>query len=359
VPDYVKILLDILHPAHIHVLRAFREDMIARGHEVHVVARDKDLTLELLERYGITADIISQQKSGRVGLLVEWLQRNVKLWRIARRVKPDVLLGLMGASIAPVGKIMRIPTVVLYNAENATQTNRVVYPLASVVVTSDSYEGPVNGNHVTHSGYHETAYLHPNRFTADPNVLRNCGIEPGTWFALVRFVSWMASHDVGEEGFTQRGKIELVRRLSEHGAVYVSSEGPLPPELEKYRLRVPSQDVHHVMAFANIMVGESATMASEAAVLGVPALYIADTSRGYINEQDQRYGMVRQAAPADLAAITAGMTELLALTKDEVSARHRRMMSDKIDTTSWLIDFVEARGWEKTWPSAVKPASNS
>ena len=35
-------------------------------------------------------------------------------------------------------------------------------------------------------------------------------------------------------------------------------------------------------------------MCSEASVLGVPSIYCARVSRGYIQEQDRRYGLVRQ-----------------------------------------------------------------
>ena len=42
-----------------------------------------------------------------------------------------------------------------------------------------------------------------------------------------------------------------------------------------------------------MIVGESATMSSEAAVLGVPAVMIATTGRGYTDDQERRYELVR------------------------------------------------------------------
>ena len=95
-----------------------------------------------------------------------------------REVHPDVLTGIMGPSIAVAGKLSRTPAVVFYDTEFASQTNRVVYPLAYSVCTPDCYQGAVPGRHVTYAGYHELAYLHPNRFLPDPARLAAFDVRP-------------------------------------------------------------------------------------------------------------------------------------------------------------------------------------
>jgi predicted glycosyltransferase len=70
--------------------------------------------------------------------------------------------------------------------------------------------------------------------------------------------------------------------------VFISSESRLPEELSPYNLPISVDKMHHLMAFANLYIGESATMASECAVLGVPAIFIATTGRGYTTEQEQK-----------------------------------------------------------------------
>ena len=79
-------------------------------------------------------------------------------------------------------------------------------------------------------------------------------------------------HDYQEEGFDLKHKLKLIQMLSEHGKVLISSESPLPSLLREYQSTIPVNEIHHVMAFASLVIGESATMASEAAVLGVPAV---------------------------------------------------------------------------------------
>src|SRR6185295_14985296 len=164
---------------------------------------------------------------------------------------------------------------------------------ADYVCTPECYQGSVRGHHIRYPGYHELAYLHPNRFTPDPEVVRRAGIDPTARYAIVRFVAYKASHDIGTSGLTDQQKIRFVRALAEHGTVYVSSESPLPAELEPNRLSAPVSDIHHIIAHARLLAGESATMASEAAVLGVPAVYISPFGRGYTDDEEARYGLVR------------------------------------------------------------------
>ena len=169
-----------------HFFRNFIIEMKKRGHTVVVTCREKDVVLNLLNEYKINYILISRLKGGKIGLLKELIFRTSKLFSVAKRFKPDVMVGVMGASITLVGKLLKIPAIVFYNNENATLTNWYAYPLASAVVTSSSYSAPVNGKHITYAGYHELAYLHPKRWKAHPVKLK----KP---YILVRFVSFQAS----------------------------------------------------------------------------------------------------------------------------------------------------------------------
>ncbi len=66
------------------------------------------------------------------------------------------------------------------------------------------------------------------------------------------------------------------------------------------------------MAHAQLVVGESATMSSEAAVLGVPAVFIATTGRGYTDDEERRYGLVRHFTEDQYDEAVATVEELLA-----------------------------------------------
>jgi len=341
----MRILIDLLHPAHVHVFRNFIATVEARGDVVLVVARDKDVTLDLLAAYGLESIVISRQSAGIAGLTTEWALRTGRLVGIARKFKPDVMTGIMGVSIAPAGRLLRVPSVVFYDTEFASMTNRVVYPLATHVVTPDCYAEPVNGDHIVYPSYHELAYLHPSRFAPDANVVSEQGVDPEVPFSLVRFVSWEASHDRHEIALTPGQKRALVDRLSGHGRVLITSEADLPPDLASLAYRGSTAAIHHVIGCASLVAGESATMAAEAAVLGTPALYIARTSRGYVDELAGRYGLVHAFTPAEFNhAIERAETLFAETAQAEAADARRRLLDEKIDLTAWMVDFFERFG---------------
>ncbi|NQT93931.1 MAG: DUF354 domain-containing protein [Lentisphaerae bacterium] len=339
----MKVLVEILHPAHVHFFRHAIRTWLDRGDDVLVLSREKECANDLLEAFGIPYTSISSLPRTQAGLLLEMLRRDWRMARACARFKPDVLVGIMGVTIAQVGRLTGRPAIVFYDTENAALTNRFVYPLASAVCTPACYQGKVHGNHVTYPGYHELAYLHPNRFSPDPAVLRKAGLTPGEDYFMLRLVSWQASHDVGENGLTVSFVRRLVEMLAPHGRVLISSEGALPHDLEPHAFRPDATDMHHVLAFAKMLVGESATMASEAAVLGVPALFISDTGRGYTDEEEREYGLVFNFKRNETSGIESRITDLLSLPdlRQEFGRRRQRLLDEKVDTTGWIIDYVD------------------
>jgi uncharacterized protein len=340
----MRILVEVLHPAHVHVFRNAIGVWQKRGDEVLVLSRKKEVANELLAAYGIPFESISELKPGKLSLLTEMVVRDVRMLKSAQRFKPDVLVGVMGVTIVQVGLLLGRPAVVFYDTENAKLTNGFVYPLAHSVCTPDCYEAPVRGRHVVYPSYHELAYLHPNRFTPDPEVVRRFGVDPSQPFFLVRFVSWQASHDVGEQGFDLAMKQRLIQTLSQYGRVLISSEAELPSELESLRFRAPPEQLHHFIAFAKMLVGESATMASEAAVLGVPAFYIADTGRGYTNDEEKRFGLVFNYKRREAEAALQKVEELLRDPElgSKMRAARERLLAERIDLTGWMVNYIDS-----------------
>jgi len=195
---------------------------------------------------------------------------------------------------------------------------------------------------VTYPSYHELAYLHPDHFQPDPNTVKALGLDPQSGYFIVRFVSWQASHDVGETGLGLNFKKEIVDRLSKHGQVLITSEGALPADLEHLRFQLPVENMHNVMALARMVVGESATMASEAAVLGVPALFISDTGRGYTDDEE-RLGLVFNFTTQQQKQVLTKLDELLAMPdlQAEFLRRREQMLATKINTTNWIIEYID------------------
>jgi predicted glycosyltransferase len=187
------------------------------------------------------------------------------------------------------------------------------------------------------------AYLHPNRFTPDPSKLAIEGLNPGDPFTFVRLVSWGSHHDVHDFGV--KNIHEVVRRLERYGRVLISSESPLPDDLKQYERKGRSSDVHHIMAFARLLFGESATMASESAQLGIPAIFLSTSSRGYTDEEERRYQMVfnfnGERAIEGQALDCAESILADPAYETTFRERHQRMMGEQIDVSAFIVDQVE------------------
>ncbi len=345
----MKIIIDILHPAHVHFFKNFILDMQQDGHEILVTTRSKDITTNLLDQYKIPYTKISDSKIGLVGMATELISRTRKFIKIAKEFKPDVLMGEHGTTIAIAGKLLKVPSLVYWDTEVAKLVNTITYPLATTVYTPTSYTGKVHGHHVTYKGYQKLAYLHPNQFTPNKDILKKYNItqekDQKNGFVLIRFVAFKYNHDKDCIGI--KNKIDFVQEIAKHQKVYISSESPLPEELKPYELKIDVTDIFDIMSQASLYIGESPTMATEAALLGVPSVYISNSPRGYITELHEKYKLVIWAQTE-----RDGLKESINILTNKESKttwqkRKETMLKDMIDVTEWMKETVKNKDWKK------------
>lgn len=340
----MRILIEIGHPAHVHFFRHAINIWKSEGHKLLVVSRDKEITNYLLNAYRIDSISISKAGHGAVSLFKEMFFRDFRLWQLARRFKPDIMTSIGGTWISQVSKLIKKPAIVFYDTENASLSNAITYPLVAALCTPKCYqsETTLGVRHLRYPGYHELAYLHPHRFQPHLKVLSDFRLGPSDRYFIVRFVSWGAGHDLHQKGMSFQEKKRLIDILSDHGKVFITSENVLPPALEKYSSPIPPEHIHHVMAYATMVVGESATMASEAAALAVPAIFVSDTSRGYVSEQEHHYGLVYHFTNKQTDEALKKIDDLLSRSDlcEEWQKKRKKMLDDCIDVTGFVVDFI-------------------
>jgi len=319
-----------------------------RGHSVTITSRDKDVTLYLLDRTGFPHINLGRSGTTPLGLVRELPVRIAKLISVVRRERPAVMTAIAGTFIAPAGRITRTPAATFYDTEHAGVSNAIAYPLSHHLFLPSCYRKTVKFRHVTYNGYHELAYLHPDYFTPDPGVLGQLGVREGEKYVIMRFVSWTAGHDIGHRGLSPGMKRAAVEAFSRRARVFITTEGELPLDMASYRINIPPERMHDALSYAELYYGESATMASECAVLGTPAVYLDNVGRGYTDEQERVYGAVFNytCSPGDYKKSVLTGVELL--TDDTAKAAWRdkrnRIIRDKIDVTRFVADAVETAG---------------
>ncbi len=339
----MRILVDITHPMHVHFFHYAIDRWRAAGHEVWITSRNKDVTLALLDEFALThTQIGTHARRGIAGLGIELVERAWGLGSVVRHFRPHVAAAEAGTFIVYGCLPYRVPVVVFSDTEHANVSNTITYPLAKAVITPRAYQKSVGTKHIRYNGYQQLAYTHPNVFTPNPDVLAAEGLAPDESFSIVRLVSWQASHDAGDYGV--KNLRDIIETLSVYGRVILSSENALPPDLQQHALRGPRKHMLHLQAFAKLFFGESATMASECAMLGTPAIFLSTSRRGYIDELQDRYDMVYSFNDPQ-----SGQQEALAKARkllDNPSTRtlwqtkRECMLAELIDVTEYITKIV-------------------
>ena len=336
-------MIDIGHPAHVHLFKNSIQILKNKGHNIMVTSRDKDVTIDLLNNYNIEHTVLTRMRGGKIGLMMEWFIRDLKLFIVAKRFKPDILIGMTNPSVAHVSRILGKKAIIFNDTEHATFAQAITHPFADVICTPSCFNKDIGRKQVRYNGYHELAYLHPNYFTPNPAVLDEIGLTEDDTFIILRFVSWNASHDGGHSGI--QNKVELVQKLEKYGRVLITSEGNLGDGLKKYKIKVSPEKMHDLLYYASLYVGEGATMAAECAVLGTHAIYTNTLRLGYTDEEEEKYDMVYNFSDEKTMGQKAFDKALELMENDNLrrdgKLKREKLLKDKIDVTAFMVELIE------------------
>lgn len=340
----MNILIDIGHPGHVHLFRPFANQMIEKGHKILLTCREKEFEIELLEAAKFNYKSFGRKFSSITGKVFGLFKFDTQEFIEALKFKPDILLSHGSIYAAHAAFLIGKPHISFEDTFNYEQL-RLYKPFTSTILTSDYPHPSVGKRNIQYSGYHELAYLHPNRFSPEQKAMEYLNLSVHDRFVIMRFVAWNATHDKGHKGLSIEAKRKAIKEFEKYAQVFISSESELPDDLKQYSLKIPAQIIHHVMYHADLIYGESATMITEGAVLGVPGIYLDNAGRLYTEELEKKYDLVYNFTESDedqLKSIEKGV----ALLKNpdlklDWKTKRRKMLDNKIDVTAFLVWFVE------------------
>lgn len=341
----MRILIDIGHPAHVHLFRNLAVELQKRGHIVYYSIRDISIVKHLMDAYSMNYYNLGQKRKSLLGKAFAVIVQDYKLYRFIKNKRID--LGISsGISLPHISKITNMKSFTFDDDDDNVEPLFVKYghPFSDIIVTPDVITRKAK-RVLNYMGTHELAYLHPNVFVPDRTVLEKVGIKESEHFFIMRFVAFHGHHDVGQYGLTLPQKKRLIELLQPYGRVLITSESKIEPDLERYRVPVLPEDIHSLMAYATLLIGDSQTMISEAAILGVPALK-CNTFAGKLsvpNELESKYGLCYAYHPKDFDKFYAHLQSLLQKKdlKQEWLRKRERLLSDKINVTAFWIWFIE------------------
>ena len=341
----MNILIDINHPAHVHLYRNVYKMLVEKGHKVLVVVKEIPSAMKLLDLYGIPYVNIGKKDDSIMRKGMDQLVYDKRLLKIVREHHTDIGLG-SSINIPHVSKMNRMKSIILDDDDDGAEPLFVKFghPFADTILSPvDTPRRSKKKIYVY--AYHELAYLHPNRFQPDSSVLQEAGVIQGEPYFILRFNAFKAHHDVGVVGLTIENKRRLVEYLKTKGKVFITTERDIDDEFKPYQLKVSPEKAHSLMYYATMLIGDSQTMTSEAAVLGVPAIR-CNTFVGrihYLEEEEHKYDLTYGFHPEQSEAMFQKIEELLSMPnlKEEWQIRRQKMLSEKIDYAQFLTWFIE------------------
>jgi len=345
----MNILIFLGHPAHFHLFRFTIQKLKEKSHRITIVIKSKDVLEELLEEEKLHyLNIFSRERSNnKLDIVFSLLKRDKELLKIVKKEKPVLMIGT-SSEIARVGKLKKIPSVILNedDAEAVMHFARFSYPFTNVILSPSCCDnGKWKRKSFFYNGYHELAYLHPNYFNPDIKKIKDLISNPDEKYFIIRLAKLTAHHDKDKRGIDKYITMKLVKKLSQVGKVYITSERELEPEFESYRITIDPILIHQAMAFATLYIGDSQTMAAEAAVLGVPSIRFNDFvgKLGYLEELEHKYGLTFGIKTSEPEKLFNKIDELLSMPnlKEEWQKRRQKMLADKIDVTAFMVWFIE------------------
>ena len=347
----MNVLIQLSHPAHFHLYKIVAKNLMEDGHKVFILIKTKDILEDLLKQSGLPYYNILREahRKSKLGVFWDMIVRDLRMLRFVRKNKIDLLTGST-PEVAQVGWLTH-----KFRVNTGEDDMRVVPlfqkmagPFIQTMLSPEVCDNwKIEAKSVKYASYHELAYLHPNHFAANRNVVEKY-FPANTPYFIIRFSSLNAHHDKGIKGINTEIAQKLIDILKPHGRIYITSERELEPQFEPYRIPIKTLDMHHVMAFSTLYIGDSQTMAAEAGVLGVPFVRFNDfVGRiGYLNELEDVYHLGFGIKASDDGAADKMykiVEELLSMPnlKEEWQTRRQKMLSEKIDYAQFLTWFIE------------------
>lgn len=343
-----RILIYIGHPAQYHFFKYCIKNLRDDGNKVRILIKTKDILEDLLREDGQTYHNIQDtvRKNTKWGILSASLKRTWAVVREARAFKADLLIGT-DSSIAQAGWLLRKPAITTLedDVEIIMNLARLTYPFTSTILVPTACRvGKWKKKKIGYAGYMKLAYLHPNYFKPDRAVVEKYGIKGK--YILLRLAKLSAHHDAGIKGLNKVLVDKIISIAEENGyQIFISSETDVDEQLRKYQLQIKHTDIHHVMAFASLLISDSQSMSVEAAMLGTPNLRFSDFSGriSVLEELESVYGLTKGVKTNEPKRLIDEVSQLLfeKSAVNDYNENRRRMLSDKIDVTAFLTWFIE------------------
>ncbi|MCK5028273.1 MAG: DUF354 domain-containing protein [Bacteroidales bacterium] len=333
----MNILIDVGHPAHIHFFNPIIKRLEQDGHTYFLCIREKDCSVQIATSYNLN---YTSKGKGSYSLIFKpfYLIRAIrKIYKTAKSFNPDIFLSFASPYAGIVASFMHKPHITFDDTESDPILQWIYKRYSSKIITPKCFQKDFGKKHLRVNSYKELSYLNFQQFQ------ENADYKNDQDYILVRIVNHGNMHDVFGKKWDYKTKMQFIKNISEKYPVLISSEVALPKNLEKFRFNLSEDKFLQVLAHAKLLVGESATVAMESALLGIPSLFIDYNTRGYITEVEKDYNLIKHIIPSEegLSEATEFIHQIMnKQTNQGYKERAENLHSEKENIVNFIIKQV-------------------
>jgi uncharacterized protein len=348
----MRILFFIVHPGKYHLFKHTINTLKKNGYNVDVAIITKDVLGELVEneKWDYTNIFPEGRRSISrnkflilITTLINFFRTIWRLYKFTYNKKYDLFVASDCLTI--IGFIKRIPTLFFSDDDlKIVPEASILYSCANNTIAPECTDlGRFNKKKIPFKGYKELSYLHPKYFTPDYSKVAEFN-PSGQKYYILRLVSLTASHDGGKKGISDNEVHKLIGLLEKYGKIFITSERELPESIEKYRIKIRSEDIAHALYYAEMFIGDSQTMTSEAAILGTPAIRFNDfVGRiSVMEEKEYKYDLSYGFKTDEFERMYNKIKELLDIPdlKEQWQKKREKLIEDCIDVNEFMYNTI-------------------
>jgi hypothetical protein len=273
--------------------------------------------------------------------IMKILKTPFDIWDLRKKIKafdPQVCIGPLPMIYASAS--LGIPCYIFEDDEVCWMQQFFYKPFVRKIITPVAFRTDFGKKHVRMKGYKELAYL--KDFKPNNDVLDYVSKEK---YILIRWNDWSAIHDIGKKGFNASFVLQAIQYFEDKKfKVYISTERNLPPELERYKLKLPFDLIHSALYHADLVISDTQTMTTEAAMLGVPVI----RSNSFVGKHDmsnfqelESYGLIFNFRHPESAFVMAKKLADEPNLIEQWKPKLEKLLKDKEDIVEFMVKEIE------------------